>query len=340
MLHNKRTTYFIAAIALGLMVTFLSGCGLGFAPAPSQDQINNLVATAMVQTQQAEQSVASTPNALTTGNFAKFTPDWSGMSTSCPSPEDILKAHGLTMDMLANSQLVPVPAKSWEPCQVVVELKDQYVGTKIPTKPGYVYTADTPDGVIIFLGGDPNVQEITLQHGTTFRYGPTYQSTKEGKWLDPNDQRELACRDVRFGFYHRNLGNGQPLTPYFGRTGPYGTQLGNLNVDWNPPSPDATVPQNYMDACAMLGGLARGSEWSHSPDKLHWAWKYTGKVPGSSTYCPQGDPCSQTPYVPNSSLGYVEIWYQGGVHKFYAQNNKTLMDGQHNVDEFSYTAVP
>lgn len=274
--------------------------------------------------------------------YEKYTPDWSRLSTDCPRAENVLKAHGLTMDMLMDNAVVPSRNVSWEPCLVVIELDAEHRGTEIPLLNGYAYDAAPVDtDVTLFWGGDPNVRNVKLQWGTSFRYGPAYQAVKEGWWLDPSNAIEWATRSVRFGRYWRNAGLGISDVPYFGRTGPYYVRTGNLDVQgWVPPSVDAVQPRDWRDATAMLGGLARQSEWT--TDGTNWAWKYTDKVAGSGDYCPQGNPCWQTTYVPQASLGYIELWdgQLDAPRKFYARDLALLISGRYNVDEFSYHPFP
>jgi len=279
--------------------------------------------------------VANTEFSSENGTYGKFTPVWTGLPKDCPTAKEILAAHGLTKDMLVNNDVEPVADVVWESCLIAIEFKPQYYGTEIPLVLGYQYTADLTNGEVTeFMGGDPNVKSVTLEHGTTFRYGPTYVANHAGQWLNPNDVREVACRDARFGYYHRVMESGLPHLPYHDRLGPYGLKMGNFNIDWVAPSPDQVVPKNYMDACAMLGGLARENEWT--TDGTNWAWKYSAKVAGSADYCPAGDPCWQTTYVPQNASGYIELWNGTGPQKFFASDLSKLMSGRYNVDEFSY----
>jgi hypothetical protein len=287
-----------------------------------------------LQTQAAQMS-ASTPNAPSASTNG-YTPNWSGLDPTCPTVDQVLKQHGITKDMLINNDVVPMKAVSWEPCLVTIEFKPQYYGTTIPLINGDAYdTAPVNDDVTLFWGGDPNVTSVKLQWGTSFRWGPAYQATKEGKWLDPNNAIDWATRSVRFGRYWHLPGLGLPQTPYFGRLSPYRVKTGNLDVGgWIPPSLDAVEPRDWRDATAMLGGLPNPSEWT--TDGVNFAWKYHAKVAGNSNYCPAGDPCWQTVYIPQASNGYVELWANGGPQKFYAMDLTKLMSGQYNVDEFSY----
>ena len=270
--------------------------------------------------------------------YSPFIPHWTGLDVGCPAKDKTLADHGLTGKVI----VVSSPQVSWEACELVVELLPQYRGTTIPLLSGYQYTAATvEDEVVMYWGGDPQVKETTLQWGTTFRYGPTYGTKNASKWLDPADQCELVTREFRFGLYRRNTKSGQPDVPYYDRLGPYETLPGNTNCPgWVMPGLDQVKPDDYLQATAMIGGLARKNEWKNSPDKLNWAWRYSAKGPGSATYCPPGDPCWQTVHVPQAGLGYVEMWVDGGPKKFFARDLSTLLDGLHNVDEFSYHADP
>lgn len=290
--------------------------------------------------------------------YQPFTPDWSGLSTTCPPVEEVLAAHGITLDMLEGNQVVPHPAVSWDPCLVVVELKEEFRGTEISLHNGYQYTPALADGrVEIFWGGDPNLPTVGLLYGTSFRWGPTYSLNKATWWLNPADPRELACREHRFGRHRRNPDSGLADVPYYNRVGPYWTGVGNLDTQgWVPPALDATVARNYLDACAMFGGRAVESEWKYGEPEsggyLNWHWEYTGKVDGSATYCDVGSECWQTVYPP-SGPGYVEIWLDvgargpdgtnvatAGPYKFYASDLDILLDGNHNADEFSVHLDP
>jgi len=267
--------------------------------------------------------------------YEKYTPDWDSLTADCPTEAEVLAAHGLNLNMLENDQLVPSPTVSWEPCLFVIELKEEFHGTNLPLLRGFQYTAALTDETVqIFFGG--NGTEVKMLWGTTIRWGPTYVATHAANWLDPDDPRELAVRENRFGRYRRSAESGLPGLPYFNRWGPYNTQMGNLDIDWTPPALDSVEPQNYLDAAAMLGGLAREDEWLNEGD--NWRWRYGEKVDGSGTYCPEGDPCWQTVYIPPASTGYVELWDGdlGGPRKFYANELDVLLSGKYNVDEFSY----
>ena len=287
---------------------------------------------------QTPSSVAESVAQIT---YMPFTPDWTGLSAACPSQTAFLKAHRLNAN-----QVIFHPARSvtWEPCQYVVELKPAFYGkVTIPLMDGWAYTlAPVNQDVVDMWGGDPNVVTMTLQWGFTARWAPTYQSLPY-KWLLADNPCEWVVRDWRFGRYWRlpDLGLTPPEVPYYDRVGPYTTMPGNVDcLGWVPPELDQTVPNNYLQATAMLGGLANSNEWKHSADKLNWAWRYSQKVAGSGTYCPRGMPCWQTTYIPPDSFGYIELWSQGGAQKFYAEDLAKLMLGNMNVDEFTYHADP
>lgn len=309
-----------------------------------------IATTAIVATNAAPALTPVPTSGAQPTTYGVFTPDWSALDPACPSTDIVLQVHGLT----GKVTVVDHPVVSWEPCLVVVELKPEFRGTTIPLFNGYQYTAAIINGdVTTYWGGDPNVTGVTLQWGTTFRWGPMYRVVKEGQWMDSANPCELEVREYRFGRYRRNADSGQPDVPYFMRLGPYLTLPGNINcVGWVTPSLDEVVPRDYLQATAMLGGLANPGEWQHSSDMLNWSWKYSGKVAGSATYCPLGDPCWQTVYPP-SGPGYVELWLEAGArgpggtvvstagpYKFHASDLAILMDGFHNVDEFSYHADP
>lgn len=283
----------------------------------------------------------------TLSNVAGFTPDWSGLDANAPSVEEVLKAHGLTADMVT---VVDSRKTSWEPALVVIELKPEYQGkTVLPLLNGYQYTAATTTDVTTFWGGDPNVTEVTLQWGTSIRWMPAYKASDYGIWAI--DACELVTREYRFGRYMRNADSGQPDVPYFGRVGPYVTMPGNIDCKgWVVPAIDEFVPQSYLQAAAILGGRAVESEWTHSDDFMTWSWKHTEKGTGNESTAKF---YWQTVYMPQSSNGYVELWLgkgktgPGGVavsadgaYKFTYTDLAILLDGLHNVDEFSYHAAP
>lgn len=274
-----------------------------------------------------------------------------------PTYKSMLASHGLTF---TDIQEVKQPNVSWEPGLHVVELTQQNYGNKtIPLLEGYVYTVALKDGrVEILWGGDPRVPAADVQWGFSARWVPRYENN-EGDWFNIDDPRELAVREYRFGRYLRSqdMQGVRADVLYFNRFGPYYTGVGNLDTQgWEPPSIDSTVPRNYLDACAMLGGLSNESEWTYgeraSDGYLNWSWRYSKKVPGSANYCRAGDPCWQTVYVPEGR-GYVEIWLSEGTtgpngkpvesagpYKFFAEARPILADSFHNIDEFSYHADP
>jgi hypothetical protein len=260
--------------------------------------------------------------------------DWDKLAEQeIPTFQKFLEDHGLTAEDI---QEYEPPQASWEPAIYVVELVPELYGNKnIPLLEGYIYTAALSDGTVIdFWGGDPNIKEVQLQWGFTARWVNPYLDLPY-VWLDPADPTEFVVRENRFGRYRRNVDSGLPGIPYFDRFGPYQTLPGNV-LDWDPPSLDAVAPKNYMDAAAMLGGLAVESEWE--TDGINWKWVYSGKVAGSGDYCPSGMPCWQTTYVPPQSTGYIELWNGelGAPSKFFANQLAELLSGRFNVDEFSY----
>lgn len=264
-----------------------------------------------------------------------FTPNWTGLPKDCPSRAAFLKAHNLTEDMVI---FHPAPTVSWRKCQEVIELKPQYYGiTVIPQVNGYFYNDALADGTVTNMwGGDPKVTSVTLQWGFTATWGPANLDSPY-PFVDPQNPCEILVEDARFGLYWRlpNIGLPPVEDPYYTRNGPYVTQPGNMYCEgWVPPSVDQSVPNDYLQAAALFGGLANESEWSH-PDPYTWVWKYSKKVPGSATYCPDGMPCWQTVYVPLNSRGYVNIWVGDGPKKFYASDLSTLMLDNLNVDEFT-----
>lgn len=277
-----------------------------------------------------------------------------------PTYESMLKSHGLTPDDI---QELRQTTESWEPGRHVVELTKENYGKKtIPLLEGYVYSVALQDGSVeILWGGDPKVLTADILWGFTARWVPEYEGKGygEGGWLSFADPREFVVREYRFGRYMRSPDMQEVRTdvPYFGRFGPYYTGTGNLDTQgWVPPSLDSTVPRNHLDAAAMLGGLANEKEWAFgekaSGGFLNCSWTYSKKVPGSADYCPIGDPCWQTVYVPEGR-GYVEIWLSKGTtgpdgspvtsdgpYRFFAKHRPILADGFHGVDELSYHADP
>lgn len=282
----------------------------------------------------------SVPSGPTTTGYVPFTPDWAGLSTNCPDKQSFLVAHGLT-----EAQVIfhPAPSVSWEPCEFVIELRPEFYGQiTIPLINGYAYTLAPVGDVTNMWGGDPLVTVSTLQWGFTARWAQDYQDLPY-KWLDPANPCEWLVRDWRFGRYWRlpNLGLTPPEVPYYGRLGPYRTLPGNVScTGWIPPELDQTVPKDFLQAAAMLGGLANANEWKHSDDGLNWAWRYSQKVAGSANYCPSGMPCWQTTYIPPNSRGYIELWDGTGPRKFFAAGLPTLMLGNKNVDEFTFHGDP
>lgn len=295
-------------------------------------------------------------------SYSEFDPvanwDWDELNAQQqPTFDEFLTAHNLSR---SDIQSFTPQSVSWEPAMYVVELtEDNYGKVRVPLIEGWVYTLALVDqSVEVMWGGDPDVSTACLQWGFTARWVGSYD-TNASDWLDPANGLELVAREYRFGRYLRNT-EMDPIRSdvvYFDRVGPYYTGSGNVNVDgWVPPSLDATIPSSWQDACAMLGGLCVESEWSYgeaaSGGFLNWAWRYSARVDGSGTYCPQGDPCWQTVYHPDGN-GYVELWLsqgttgpngsavsQSGPYKFYEGTNVILADGRHNVDQFSYHADP
>lgn len=276
----------------------------------------------------AATAVVSSDSSMT--NVNSFTPVWNGLDPKCKSVEQVLADHGLTADMVI---VHPVRKVSWEPCLLVFEFKEQYRGSTVKLDVlGYADTiALVDDDVTQFFSGDPDVTQVASQWGFSARWGRTYQETAEGRWLNPNNSCEWNVREYRFGRYWRLPNIGLPDVPYYTRVGPYMTMPGNTNCNgWVPPALDEIVPQDYLQATAMLGGLAIESQWKHSPDKANWAWKYSGD--GTFKW--------QTVYMPQASYGYVELWVDGGPKKFYATDLAELMLGNLNVEEFSYHSNP
>jgi len=276
-------------------------------------------------------------------SYDEFNPitnwNWNELhNAATPSMSQFLNDHGLTSSDIQTFNPQDV---TWEPSLYVVELDESLYGTTmIPLLEGYQYTVALSDGSVeVFWGGDRAIRSACLQWGFTARFVDDYLDLPY-PWLDPSDPRELAGREHRFGRYLRNaeMDGIRPDVIYFDRVGPYWTGTGNLDVNgWVPPSLDAVEPQNYMDACSMLGGLCNEIEWDNT-DGTNWSWKYSGKVPGSATYCKIGMPCWQTTYIPSGSTGFIELWDGdlGGPRKFYADELDLLVSGQYNVDEFSY----
>lgn len=326
-------------------------------PTATPTQPSTADQTASEPIKSAEQSAE--PAAQATVAYTVFDPvkswKWDKLGAK-PTFAEFLKSHGLNQADIQEFKPMDV---SWEPAMYVVEFQPELYGQKeIPLLEGWVYTLALADNSVqVMWGGDPNVPTALLQWGFTARWVKPYLDLPY-KWLDPADPRELAAREYRFGRYLRSsdMEGVRKDVVYFNRVGPYHTGTGNLDVKgWVPPSLDATVPHDWMDACAMLGGLCNQDEWKFgekaSDGYLNWSWKYSKKVPGSGTYCPVDMPCWQTVYA--DGPGYVEIWLsagttgpdgkpvkEGGPYKFYANDRPILADGLHNVDEFSYHADP
>jgi len=282
--------------------------------------------------------------------------EWEKLGEKAPTGEEFLKAHGL---MESQTQMFVYPddkdkdtKPTWEPAMFVIELaEDQYGKVILKLLEGYTYTVALCDGTVQTLwGGDPAVKSVCVQWGFTARWAKTYASIKAAQWLDINSPAEWVTRENRFGRYRRSEESGLPNLPYFDRWGPYNTLAGNV-LDWNPPSLDAVNASTYLEATAMFGGLAREDEWSRTDDG-GWAWLYGEKVAGSGTYCKDGEPCWQTVYVPPASRGCAILWMEapkeisggqratnGGPYPFYAGDLAVLLDGDHQVDEFSYHPV-
>lgn len=278
------------------------------------------------------------------------------LEVEAPTGDDFLEAHDLTMGQVqyfVYPEDVDKDTKpTWEKALFVIELEeDQYGKVSVPLLEGYAYTVALCDGTVrTFWGGDPNVREVTLQWGLSARWVPAYLQDKASSWLSLENPEEWVTRENRFGRYRRSPESGLPNLPYFDRWGPYNTLSGNV-LNWNPPSLDAVNATTYLEAAALLGGLAREDEWSRTDDG-GWVWRYGQKEAGSGTYCPQGDPCWQTVYVPPSSRGCAILWMEapkeisggqratnGGPYPFYAGDLAVLLDGDHQVDEFSYHPV-
>lgn len=279
------------------------------------------------------------------------------LDKEAPSGEEFLKVHGLKE---SDIQYFVYPndedkdtKETWEPALFVIELaEDQYGKVTVPLLEGYAYTVALCDGTVqTFWGGNMDVREVTLLWGLSARWVPSYMKDKAGNWLSLENPEEWVTRENRFGRYRRSPESELPGLPYFDRWGPYNTLPGNV-LDWNPPSLDAINPQTYLEAAAMLGGLARESEWTRMDDDGGWVWTYSNKVPGSGTYCKQDEPCWQTVYVPPLSTGCAVLWIEppkavsggakatkGGPYGFFASDLAILLDGDHQVDEFSYHPV-
>ena len=308
---------------------------------PAPTTIAPTAQPAAVQPTAVQQPVAVVPQVQA---YAPFTPDWTGMPAACPSDDAVLEAH----DLVGKALKVTHDSVPWESCLTVVELKPEFYGkVDIPLKAGYQYTAALVNqNVYMFWGGDSSISDAPLQWGTSFRWMPAYAASKTGKWA--TDPCELVTREYRFGRYLRNVNSGRLDVVYFNRVGPYVTLPGNISCSgWTPPALDDFTPSNYLEAAAMLGGLANSNEWT--TNGVNWAWKYSKKVPGNGTYCDKEDPCWQTTYNPGIADGYIEIWLDKGTtmcdgkpapaagpYKFTAACNPILWDGKHNVDEFSY----
>lgn len=277
--------------------------------------------------------------------FERFEPDeeWiekiSEMSPVAPTRANFLKAHNLTVPDV--QVFNPEPAV-WEPGLQVVELAESLYGDFcLELQAGWVYTVALTDGrVEVIWGGDPSITEVPVLWGFSARYIPSYMNKIYGLggWLDPQNQDELLIREWRFGAYLRNeeMEGIREDVPYFERFGPYYTGVGNSDTDWTPPALTAIVPNDYRDAAAMLGGLARENEWTFHKNGVI-VWKYGDKVSGSGDYCQPTEPCWQQFYVPPASDGYVEVWHNGGPVKFYADNYPDFMGV--TVDEFSYHPI-
>jgi hypothetical protein len=259
-------------------------------------------------------------------SFQKFDPDLgkiAAMSPISPTRTEFLQAHGLLdTDVQPNSKPNPV----WEPGLFSVRLQPENYGKLcLPLLEGWVYTTALPDGrTEVIWGGDTHLTEIPVLWGFSARYLPAYNGKLDGLggWLSVAYPLELAVKEYRYGLY--------------GSSQPYYVGVGNLNLDWTPPAITATEPRDWRDAAALLGGRAVESEWTN-PETGVWKWRYTSKVEGSATYCSPNYPCWQTAFVPlASTTGYVEMWVGSGPEKFYSTDLATLMDGQHNSDEFTF----
>lgn len=351
---NETTKRIFAILLAGIFL--LSACG---SPTPAtQEPLDEVAVQVAVQltvnviegNAPATESTAVPPqptaeamvnNVIDVTDLDGYTPNWSGLSKDCPTKDQFLKAHNLTASQV---RFHPAPQVSWRKCQYVIELKEEFYGkVTIPQVNGWFYNeALVGDIVTNMWGGDPKVTEVTLQWGFTATWGPANLDNPY-PFVDPNNPCEIVVGDFRFGLYWRLPGIGLPPAenPYYGRSGPYVTEPGNMNCKgWVPPAIDQVVADNYLQAAALYGGLTNEAEWTHSPDKANWHWAYSGKVAGSADYCPTGMPCWQTTYVPQNMKGYVEFWYQGGPKKFYASDLSFLMLDNVNPDEFTVHTSP
>ena len=274
------------------------------------------------------------------GSFNKFDPNWTGLPTNPPSDDEVLKAFGLTRDML---QMFKRESASWEPALWVLEFKPEYYG-KVNlnmTENGYQVTVDSVNyGVITFYTDDPAVTAVLTEHGLSIRWMPAYLASDAGKRLA--DPALLVALENHFGRCYHNPNSGRADVPYFGRVGPYQTWPGNVYPAWTPPGLDETVVHNNMEAVAMLGGMLEG--WTIENGNAAWTNPDKGN-PGAT---------AQVHYwqefcIPALSHGYVEIWLEAGQvgpggtevttkgpYKFYADDLRYLIDGFHAVERMTY----
>lgn len=274
------------------------------------------------------------------GTFVKFTPNWSGLSSNAPTDDQVLKAFGLTRDML---QMFERKSASWEPALWVIEFKPEFYG-KVNldlTENGYQVTVDSVNyGVITFYTDDPLVTAVLAEHGLSIRYMPTYLASDAGKRLA--DPALLVALENHFGRCYRNQNSGRADVPYFGRVGPYQTWPGNVYPAWTPPGLDETVVTNSMDAVAVLGGML--NNWTFANGNALWKSPHKGQANATAEVHYWQEFC-----VPAVSSGYVEIWLEAGQigpggtevatrgsYKFYADDLRYLLDGHHAVDEMTY----
>lgn len=286
-------------------------------------------------TAQAVENKSAGSNA--TGTFAKFTPNWNGLSATPPTDDEVLNALGLNRNQL---QMFQRESPSWEPALWVIELKPEFYGNVTINMPnGYQLTADTVDYEnITFYGGDPAVTTAKLLHGTSVRWMPAYAASDAGKRL--LDPALLVALENHFGRCYRNQNSGRADVPYFGRIGPYQTMPGNIYPEWTPPGLDETVVRTNMDAVAMLGGMLEN--WTIANGNA--AWKNPNKGVSGADAQPH---YWQQFCVPAITSGYVEIWNVAGQigpngvavsapgsYKYYSDDLKWLL--QWSVDEMTY----
>lgn len=289
-------------------------------------------------TTSATEAVAGSSNPG--GSFNKFDPNWTGLSSNAPSDEDVLKAFGLTRDML---QMFKREKASWEPALWVIEFKPEFYG-KVNlnmTENGYQVTVDSVNyGVITFYTDDPAVTAVLTEHGLSIRWMPAYLASEAGKRLA--DPALLVALENHFGRCYRNPNSGRADVPYFGRVGPYQTWPGNVYPAWTPPGLDETVVTNSMDAVAVLGGML--NNWTFANGNALWKSPHKGQANATAEVHYWQEFC-----VPAISSGYVEIWLEAGQigpggtevttrgsYKFYADDLRYLLDGHHAVDEMTY----